>query len=501
MLKFNGVSHEVVDRVLFSNIHLTLNQSKYGLVGPNGVGKSTLAQIAAGIITPTQGHTITNVRVLYLAQNIIRPNIFVSEFTASIWSSDLASDVSINQLVKDISGEQHLSTLSGGEWMRLRLAKALSDNPQFLILDEPTNNLDQDAREIIYSFIRSYRGGLLLISHDRVALEFMDEILELSNLGIGKFGGSFSNYALMKNEERTRLADQLDLKKREKNKKIQERREKIEKQEKRMREGKKRAPRLGLPTIILGGMKRKAQKTAAKIKIQEDEIVQHADHEFNSAWASQKIDPFIRFDFDAHIPPSSKIHFSSEGLNYKFPNSMNPLWNEPKSFLIKGASKWLFSGPNGSGKSTLLKLFLGKDQTGGTISGGLTKGHSSIAYLDQEYGLLDPNLSLLDNLQESRFDQIELRNELAFFGFKGNQPEQKIETFSGGEKLKASLAKAFLGKSIPELLILDEPTNNLDLQSLELLEKALINFKGALIVVSHDRTFLEKIDFDYELKI
>lgn len=406
----------------------------------------------------------------------------VGEYLDGLWEVAEIQKLSL-ELLGDVPFDRSVAVLSGGEWVRLRLVHLLIERPEFIIFDEPSNNLDEEGRMAVLDFIRNFPGGLILISHDRTLLEEMDQILELSNQGLSTYGGSFRHYWTQRAQEREALQDKLENSKREERRRKEEKLEKIVKQEKRMREGKSRVPNLGLPTILLGAMKRRAQVSMNKIKKREEKFVEKALEEANDSWNKMKVDPFIRFDFEASKPPNGKIHFRVENLNIR------NLWTDSLSFIIKGTERWWIRGPNGSGKTSLIQAMLRE-----------VDEPNRVAYLDQKYGQLKADRSVLENiLEDSRFDEIELRNELAFFGFYGDAVHLKVEHLSGGELLKASLAKAFMGKSLPEVVVLDEPTNNLDLNSQKLLFDALREFRGSIVIVCHDKDFVERLGVEKQL--
>lgn len=498
MLKLDQISYSYAEKTLFSNLSLTLNKKKYGLVGFNGIGKSTLAQIIIGNIEPDSGTIYADKIPTYLPQFETPMQQTVDEYLANVQGSSSQ----YYHLLENINDQQNLNTLSGGEWMRVRLAKLVANDPNFVILDEPTNNLDEQGKNLILKFIQDFNGGVLVISHDRELLNSMDEILELTNKGISSYGGNFDFYQKLSTEEKqTQLENYLQSKKILK-KNTSERNKKIEKQSKRSRNAEKNSDKLGLPKIIIGKLKRKAQTTTGKIKTNEDKRVEESQLQTDQLFQELKINPFIRLDFVGASVPKSKIIFDVQDLNIKFDGTPKNLWDENLNFTIRGAERWLVRGLNGSGKSTLIKLLLNDPIYTQYLSSGQIKiSNCHSVYLDQKYTLLNLNQSILDNFEHSRFNIEELRNELAFYGFTNEKVFQITSTLSGGEKLKLALAKMFLGGSIPEVIILDEPTNNLDLQSITLLENALEKFCGSLIVITHDDFFAKAINVTHEILI
>jgi ATPase subunit of ABC transporter with duplicated ATPase domains len=480
---------------VFSSLSFTLQAGRHGLVGPNGVGKSTLAKVLAQELTPTEGTLTVSHRVVYLAQSQERPSVTVGEYLSDLWESAFADPAVWGPLLGDIDVTKTVSVLSGGEWMRLRIVKALAQPAGLLILDEPTNNLDKEGRGLIHNFVNAYQGSLLIISHDRELLELMDSILEMSNQGMSVYGGDFAFYEEQRDAERERDQQNLDRLRQEKRKVERERHEKVDSQEKRMRKGAADGARGGIPKILLGARKRNAQVTQARLGVNEEKRVEKSQEDFKSAHLEMKAHSTLRLDLPQTYLPAGKTIFELENFNFRFHGQDKSLWKENLNWIMKGPERVALAGKNGVGKSTLIQLLLHR----GVLDAGKTQGRLQIgevktAYLDQEYSILNWDKSVLENLMDvSAKGAVVLRNELAAFQFMKEQVHQKIESLSGGEKLKAALAMILLSDTPPQLLILDEPTNNMDLQSLEVLEDLLRDYKGALLVVSHDQVFLENI--------
>lgn len=478
---------------LFSDISFTWNFQRCALVGPNGVGKSTLAKIISGSLTATSGELLVDQAVVYLAQMQERSSTTVAEYLLALWDSPLADPAVWGPLLQNIPLEKPLTELSGGEWTRVRIAEALSQGAGLLILDEPTNNLDREARGVIRDFVRRYTGSLLVISHDRELLEEVDGIWELSSQGLQSYGGSYSVYEEQKQAERELLADRIDRARREKKKVEREHQEKLRTQEKRMRAGQALADKGGLPRIIVGGLKRRAQETHGKIQAREEKRVEKSKEELNSLIQSQKMETNLGLDLTGTTVPEGKLIFELHDFNLRYEGQEHFLWVEPLTMTLRGPQRWALAGRNGVGKSSLIKALLGQMPLSAS-TGVCRLGEVQVRLLDQQYSLLNPDLSVLENLlEQSQRDPVHLRNQLARFQFMGDMVNRQVRDLSGGEKLKASLAKIFLSDPAAQFLILDEPTNNLDLDSLQVLETALLDFKGALLIVSHDEKFLQAV--------
>lgn len=479
----DGVSFELANgRLLFENLHLTLDARLTALVGPNGVGKTTLARLLVGELEPSAGHVRRATAVAYLAQSEVPPSTTIATY--------LGGDYAWSALGAELLGSLDLATdcatLSGGQWMRVRLARQLRED--YLILDEPTNDLDRDGRAALATFLRGFGGGALVISHDRALLRLCDEILELSNRGLAKYGGGFTRYEDEKTREREGLAERLACAKRARDAAETDRTTQIARQEKRNRRGRADAARGGTPKILLGARKRRAQATTGKVDSESLDRAHAAVADAHSALTKLKVDPVMYAQLAGAEIPEQKLVAEARGLNVRFGDWLYP---RDLDFTWRGGVRLALKGPNGSGKSTLLRAISGERLI---TRGTLRTGPLVTLYVDQRCAQLEDGLSVLDNVRaNSRLGESEIRNALAKFLFTGETVFQIVGSLSGGERLRAALARGFLASAKPELLILDEPTNNLDLANVAFLENLLRQFRGALLVVSHDEEFLANI--------
>lgn len=493
MIALINLSFEIKDRSLFQNLNFVFGNKHYGLVGPNGVGKSTLARLMLRELVPTSGSIEQSGKISYLAQHQERERQIVSDFLEDIWSGHHSHQL-IDQLIGVIDHSQALSTLSGGEWMRLRLAKILAQDPDMVILDEPSNDLDAKGKKELRHFLEKFQGGIILISHDQDILSTVDEIVELSNLGLRRFGGAIEFYLQEQQQERFRISER-DKQLRDEQKQIQRNNAMVkERQEKRMKQGAKMAKKGGIPKIILGGMKRKAQKTLGRVEVQNNQSAQGIEERRRDFFENQILVPFAHFDFESNALPPTKILIELKDYIFRYHGNNGPLWDNPLSLTIRAQDRIHLIGDNGTGKTTLIKLMMG-GKLNGESTGILDRSSFSFAYLDQHYQNLDYSLSLFENLcKETRFSDQELRNELALIGLDYERQNRKVSTLSGGELLRAGLAKALMGESIPSVIFLDEPTNNLDLDSQRFLRLGLNQYKGCLVVISHDSYFVKELE-------
>lgn len=480
----SDVSFELPNgHVLFEDLSFSLDHRRTALVGPNGVGKTSLAKLLVNELEPTKGmiHRCASITLLHQWQ--ILPEVSVDEFLTTGYNRSILSE----RLLRGIHHQKLCTQLSGGEWMRLRLARVLGES--FLILDEPTNDLDREGREVLMQFLKDHQSGVLLISHDRECLQMCENILELSNQGLTKFSGDWSAYEEMQMIERDRRKFLLEKAKHHRDKAFVERVKQNAQQEKRNRRGSKVAARGGLPKILLGARKRQAQVTAGQINAETLERAHQAVHEAHEAFAQLKMDPAMYAELLGYEIPSQKLVAEAHGFNIRFQADQSWIYPEDLQFTWRGGVRVALKGCNGSGKSTLLKAIMGDAYF--QTRGELRRGSLATLYLDQQCNLLDNAKSIFENVREnSHLSESETRNGLAKFLFVKDRVFQTVQSLSGGERLRAALAKSFLGSEKPELLILDEPTNNLDLTNITFLENLIRQFRGALIIVSHDNIFL-----------
>lgn len=476
----HGVSFDLPNgRELFSNLDFSLNPTRTALVGPNGVGKTLLAKLIAGRIQPTEGTVRRRGAITLFPQREAPQRITVAEYL----TVDVEWTLSAERLLRDIDRDSPCTSLSGGQWMRVRLARVLRDG--FLILDEPTNDLDRDGRAAVRRFLMEHRGGALLISHDRECLELCEDVLELSNRGLMKFSGSWTAYLDAKNKEHARALALLEDAKRERDAALAHRVEQRARQEKRNRRGAHGAARGGAPKILLGARERQAQSSSGKVDsrtlAQSQEAIRTARERLNEL----KIEPVMYADVIGREIPAQKLVAEAHHFNIRFEDWIYP---EELEFALRGNVRVALRGRNGSGKSTLMRAIDGRRFD---TRGEFRRGNLTTLYLDQHCTSLDDTRSVLDNVRAvtSAGDK-ELRNGLARFLIVGDAVFQRVSELSGGERLRAALAQGLLSSQVPELLLLDEPTNNLDLANVEFLERIVREFRGALIVTSHDERFL-----------
>ncbi len=506
---------------LFSNLDLSFGTGRTGLVGRNGVGKTTLLRLITGELTPGSG-TINLVGRIGVLRQSVQPgpdetiaDLFgvragldllaramagaadADELAEADWTLEARLDEALDALALEVGPDTLLWTLSGGQRTRAALAALVFDAPDLILLDEPTNNLDADGRAAVADMLAQWRGAAIVISHDRDLLDRMDAIVELTSLGATTYGGNFSHYRERKASELAAVQRDLSVAERQVRDAARAAQDARERQARRDAGGRKKAAKGDMPKILLGGMKRRAEATAGGLDRLAEKQADAA--QIQAAEARSKIE--VLSPFAVKLAPSGlpagKVVLRASDLTGGY---------DPEAPIIKNASleiigpeRVAITGPNGSGKTTLLKLLTGALQPrGGNVHIG-----GPIALLDQQVGLLERRDTVLANFQRLNPDSTvnDCRSVLAAFKFRNDAALQSVGTLSGGEMLRAGLACVLGGKTPPMLVVLDEPTNHLDIEAIEIVEAGLRAYDGALLVISHDRSFLENIGVTREIAL
>lgn len=467
-----NISYEITSgEPILKDLSFLIGKEKSGLVGKNGIGKTTLLRLIVGELEPTRGVIERKSSISYLPQD------YQFDLQATVGET-----LEINQILEyrarqaldevgllGITFDRLVESLSGGERMKVIYAKLLINPADILILDEPTNNLDREAKESVYSFIQKWPVAALIVSHDRKLLNMMDRILELNEKGLTIYGGNYDFY----NSQRTLQQEALSRHLSDAEKKFRKAKHKAQevkmKQVKRSEHGRKTREKLGLPKIIIGAMKRHAQRTTGKLKILHEERIENAQKNFETARANILPSNTIYVDLSATAVPSGKLVAKLENVSFSYPEK--EIFQD-LNLVIHGPERIAINGPNGSGKTTLVRLLVGD------LSPSVGVAQLSLSrytYLDQSIGLLDQDKSILENLKNFyTAEESKLRRWLGQFLFEDKEVFKEVKVLSGGERMRAALACILAGETPPQLIILDEPTNNLDLNSIEKIESALL---------------------------
>ena len=509
----SDLSWSIDDRTLFSHLSLTFGAERNGLVGRNGTGKTTLLKLISGALPVQSGHvsvtgtlgilrqtvqlgsteTVADlfgvIEALVILRRAEAGEATTADLEAADWTLEARMAAALARIGLQAEPETRLSALSGGQRTRAGLAALVFSEPDFLLLDEPTNNLDRAGRQAVLDLLIGWRGGTIVVSHDRELLESMDAIVELTTLGATRYGGNWSQYRARKTLELAAAeADLADAEKR-----ISETARAVqttaERKARKDSAGQKKAAKGGAPRILLGAMKNRSENTggdqARLAERQRNEAVAEA------ADACQRIE--ILQPLSIFVPrtglPATRTVLRIDDVTGGY---QDQAIIRDFSLILTGPERVAITGPNGSGKTTLLKLITGELKPWS----GTLRVTDSFALLDQSVSPLDPALSIRDNFRRlhPQADENSCRAALARFMFRADAALQIVSTLSGGQMLRAGLACVLGGIAPPYLLILDEPTNHLDIDSIEAVEAGLRAYDGALLVVSHDEAFLEAID-------
>ena len=498
VLKISGLSKSFGIKTVFENVSFEVRSGeRIGLVGANGAGKTTLLKCIMGAEEADKGSVKASDGAIigYLRQDFNYTSHTIREEMEDAWKDvlyykdrmetlarELESSKSDEKLVEaygraearfeflggydyesttrkiltglgfsDDDWDRDIHSFSGGQKVRINLAAAFARHPDFLLLDEPTNHLDMGMLEWLEEYLRSYKGGILMISHDRYFLDgAATGIIDLENHHIRSFRGGYTRYMETK-ENQDRAYEKA-----------------YEKQQEHIKETEEYIRR------YKAGIKAK-QARGRQSQLNRLVRLEKPVHQAS-----------LRFHFD---PPQECADKVLDVLRVEGSYGSHILFKDLTIHIKKGETVGLI-GPNGAGKTTILKMITGekKPDTGFIQLGNNVK----MGYYSQEQERLHPKLTVLDEVRDTfNFGEKEARNILGMFLFRGDDVFKTVGMLSGGEKARLSLLCLFLEK--PNFLILDEPTNHLDIPTREIMEDAIEAFGGTCLVVSHDRYFLDKV--------
>ncbi len=528
MLILQGISYIHADKdQLFTGINLTVNNNeKIALVGNNGSGKSTLLKILAGVLQPSGGTITTSSNPYYVPQ-------LVGQYNELAIAQALRVDAKLNALKEILAGnvtdnnmalldddwtieercaealsywklegldpEQKMASLSGGQKTKVLLAGLTIHQPEIVLLDEPSNHLDTEGRELLYDYIQTTNSSLVVVSHDRTLLNLLNNVAELSKRGLTLYGGNYDFYAEQKAIEESALNENLRDREKALRKAKETEREMMERQQKLDARGKKKQEKAGVPTIAMNTLRNNAEKSTAKAKDVHAEKIGAITKEVGRLRKELPDADKMKIALDDSSLHKGKVLITAEDINFGY--GARSLWRTPLSFVVTGKDRMVIKGLNGSGKTTLIKILLGILQP---TEGMIQRADINALYVDQEYSVINNELTVYEQAQQynrGHLEEHEVKSSLNRFLFTKEYWDKPCSTLSGGEKMRLMLCCLTIGNKAPDMIILDEPTNNLDIQNIEILTAAINEYKGCVIVVSHDSRFVEEIGVEKVMEL
>ncbi|WP_418211843.1 ABC-F family ATP-binding cassette domain-containing protein [Bacteroides zhangwenhongii] len=525
--------------VLFSDLNFAISKGqKLGLVGNNGCGKSTLLQIIAGQLSPSSGVIVRPDDLYYIPQHFGQYDSLTiaqalrierkQQALHAILSGD-ASNENFVVLDDDWNIEERsiaaldlwglgqftlsypMNLLSGGEKTRVFLAGMDIHHPSVILMDEPTNHLDSSGRQRLYDWVEKCRSTLLVVSHDRTLLNLLPEICELEKHQINYYGGNYEFYK----EQKTLMQEALQQRIEEKEKALRiarkVARETAERRDKQNVRGEKNNIKKGVPRIVLNALQGKSEKSTSKLNSTHQEKAEKLTGERNQLRSSLSPTAILKTDFNSSSLHTGKILVTAKEINFGYhPNSDSndiqdngdfklQLWQTPISFQLKSGDRLRIEGVNGSGKTTLLKLITGQLQP---QEGNLTRMEFTYVYLNQEYSIIDDRNSILEQayaFNNRNLPEHEIKIILNRYLFPASERDKSCRKLSGGEKMRLAFCCLMISNNTPDMFILDEPTNNLDIQSIEIITATIKNYTGTVIAISHDDYFIQEIGIEQRI--
>lgn len=535
--------------VLFSDLNFAVSKGqKLGLVGNNGCGKSTLLQIIAGQLSPSSGVIVRPTDIYYIPQHFGQyDSLTIAEALQidckqqalhAILAGDTSTD-NFSLLDDDWNIEERsaaalsswdigqfplshsMNLLSGGEKTRVFLAGMDIHNPSAILMDEPTNHLDVLGRKRLYDWVEKCRSTLLLVSHDRTLLNLLPEICELEKHQISYYGGNYEFYK----EQKTMMQQALQQRIEEKEKALRIARkiarEVAERRDKQNVRGEKANNRRGVPRIVLNSLQSKSEKSTSKLSSAHQEKTEKLTNERNKLQNLLSPTSTLKTDFNSPSLHTGKILVTAKDINFSYQLSPDIidiqdikysqnittdttckevfLWKSPISFQLKSGDRLCIEGANGSGKTTLLKLIIGQLKP---LEGILTRTDFSYIYLNQEYSIIDNRNSILEQayyFNSRNLAEHEIKIILNRYLFPASEWDKSCSKLSGGEKMRLAFCCLMISNNTPDIFILDEPTNNLDIHSIEIITNTIKNYTGTVVVISHDTYFIREIGVDQRI--
>ncbi len=528
MLILQNISYTHPNKdLLFDDINLKVNNhEKTALIGNNGTGKSTLLKIIANELQASNGQISVETEPYHVPQvfgqfnqltiaqalqiedklNALKEilNGNTSEENFNLLNDDWTIEDRCNEALAywQLNGldlSQKMETLSGGQKTKVFLAGISIHQPELILLDEPSNHLDIASRQLLYDFVQTTKSTLIIVSHDRKLLNLLNSICELSKHGIKVYGGNYDFYKEQKRIENNALSQDIQSKEKALRKAKEKERETLERQQKLDSRGKSKQEKSGVARIMMNTLRNNAENSTSRLKSVHAEKIGGLSQNLQDLRSSLPDMDKMKFGFDHSALHKGKILITAAAINFGYDN--RPLWKDDLTFQITSGERIVLKGKNGSGKTTLIKLILGDIEP---QTGTVYRADNKSVYIDQDYSLLNNQLKVYEQAQQfntSALQEHEIKIRLNRFLFTKEDWDKPCIALSGGERMRLLICCLTINSQSPDIIILDEPTNNLDIQNVEILTTAINEYQGTLIVVSHDETFLEQINIERTIEL
>lgn len=520
-LSLNRVSCVLPDgRILFSRIEHSFPPRRIGLVGANGCGKTLLGNILAGLREPDEGAVSRAGRIFHVPQQpdpALYPNVAaLSGMAQTLGALERIAAGSVDEAdyvfaagrwdcrerlrtALDSEGLGHLEPatathrLSGGERQRIALLGAWLSAADWLILDEPSNHLDAGQWRKLIGQVCNWPCGLIIISHDRDLLMHVEEIAELSPQGLAVYGGDYGHYSIQRSRERAAAQRALQSLRAGTEREQRMLRQQMQNRHRHAASDKRKARSANQCQGVIDFRKERHQNSEGKMR--KKWLLAHAQQRRHIAEAAARCDPEqerLMLSPESAVP-AGKIILSLRGVRLPFGHP------RPLSLILSGPARFAVTGDNGSGKTTLLRIIAGHTPA----SGEEVRRGGHCAWLEQHSRSRLDGQNAVDLLRQRNpaLSESGIRTRLALLGIDATRAVLDSALLSGGERIKIALAAELYAAVPPQLLLLDEPDNHLDLPSLAALENMLNQYRGALLVVSHSAAFLRNLRLDGEIRL
>lgn len=480
-------------------------ERRTGLIGPNGAGKSTLLRLIAGDLAPQSGRLVVPGAVATLPQNLtlradatLAEVLGVGEKVAAVravadgaveshwyevighdWDIEARAEATLSEVgLGALELDRPVGTLSGGEVILAALTGLRLAGAEVTLLDEPTNNLDADARRLLYDILTDWPGSLVVVSHDLELLERLDHLAELDAGRLRVFGGNYQTYRDRVDGEQVAAAQAVATAAQQVRLERRQRRDAETRVARSARQGRRDVANSRFIGAAADERRRRAEASAGSLRGRLDDRVRQAEARLAEADARLRREKVVRIELaDPHVAPGRRLAEFGDG---------------EQQVLVVGATRLALTGPNGIGKSRLLAGLFGEEPPPGLTA---QLSCERVGYLPQRLDRLDDGATAIANLATVVAEAVpqRIRHQLAAFGLSATAVERPVGTLSGGERLAVAVAQLLVADPPPQLLVLDEPTNNLDLAGRAGLLGALKAYRGGLILVSHDQRFLDEV--------